>query len=324
MEEIKLFEICDKKHILTSIYNIISYQEILDDLTLELIDEYSIEDDIKQILKHSKNLYLLICSNKIISFSLENDFIIIDPNFTKVHYILDKAINLPKEKVAITTENSEILIYKIITSNIISLFTKINIGYSSPLSLYYIEKTNEILIRGFEQISFMNLNKYTFDYVIKSYNYYIWNSNYNQYLGTHSMENNYCMINDYLLAMSFSKNVITLINLNTHQIIKNFIDTHDNITSLIKPENFLDNHFLCSIYSYDCHGGQYYYFAKAKIIDFGTYNNDSYDNFDIEYNNKIKIDKFPMSIKLLRDGIILMLCLKKCGKKFELNIFKFN
>ena len=206
------------------------------------------------------------------------------------------------------------------------LQTKIDMEINySPLSLYYIEKTNELLIRSYQNIHFMNLKKYKFDYIINEYNLYIWNSDYDRFLGN-PMENNYCFINKYLLAISFSKNVITLVDLNTHTIIKNSIDSHDNITSLIKPDNFLDNHFLCSIYSYDCHGGKYYYFANAKIIEFGI-NKNKNDNFDVEYYNKIKIYKFPVSIRLLRKDILLMLCLndkKYFPNKFELKIIKYN
>ena len=107
------------------------------------------------------------------------------------------------------------------------------------------------------------------------------------------------MVNDYLLAMPFFKSVINIINLNTHQLIKYFIDSHNNITSLIKPSNFPDYQFLCSIYCRDCHCGKYYYISKAEIIDYKTYDNNSYDNFYIEYDNKVNIDYFPVSIKLL-------------------------
>ena len=54
-------------------------------------------------------------------------------------------------------------------------------------------------------------------------------------MGKHPLENNFSMINDDLLAMSYSRNVITLIDLNNHEIIKNFIHSHDN--KLNKKEN---------------------------------------------------------------------------------------
>jgi len=136
------------------------------------------------------------------------------------------------------------------------------------VSILY-RKTNELLIRGYHQIAFLNMKKYSFNHVInKEQNYYIWNSFYDDIMGKHPLENNFSMINDDLLAMSYSRNVITLIDLNNHEIIKNFIHSHDNITSLIKPDNFVENNFLCTIYSYSCSGGKYYSFAKAKIIKY--------------------------------------------------------
>ena len=173
------------------------------------------------------------------------------------------------------------------------------------------------------------MKKYSFNHVInKEQNYYIWNSFYDDIMGKHPLENNFSMINDDLLAMFYSRNVITLIDLNNHEIIKNFIHSHDNITSLIKPDNFVENNFLCTIYSYSCSGGKYYSFAKAKIIKYDKKKEkDDYSNFDVEYSDEIKLDKFPVSIRLLRNGIILMIFLNDntcCGFKFHLKIFKYN
>ena len=197
--------------------------------------------------------------------------------------------------------------------------------FTFSLDLYYVEKTNELLIRDMEKIFFLNLEKYCFNHVIKEENnYYLWGSEYT--IGRNSLENNFCMINDDLLAMTFTRNVIKIIDLNTHEIIKNFIYSHDNITSLIKPKNFEKNNFLCSLYSYDCHGGIYFSFSKANIIEYGRKKEDYPENFGIEYTDKISLFEFPVSIRLLRDGVVLMICFNSgCfDNKFSLRILKYT
>ena len=146
-------------------------------------------------------------------------------------------------------------------------------------------------------------------------------------MGWNSMENHFCMINDNLIGMAFTRNVIKLIDLKTYEIVKNFIFSHDNITSLIKPSNFSNNNFLCCLYNNDCHGGKYYYFSKAELIEYDRKKEDYSENFDIEFSDKKRLDYFPISIKLLRDGVILIISFNEnsCTKsKFNLDILKYN
>ena len=325
MDKIKLYEICDERHIIiVSTENTIFYCEILDDLSIQY-EELTNLSNLVQILKYSKNSYLFITLNQIFSILLDEDSFV--NNFDiQVNYTFHQAINIPKNGIAVIADDSLILIFDIFIDKI-SLKVKIDLNYNSLLSLYYIKETNELLIRGYDQIFFVDLKKYSINYIIKEINCFIWND-YNVIMGKHPMDNNFCMINDHLLAMSFSRNVITLIDIDKHIIIKNFIDSHDNITSLIKPDNFVENSFLCGIYCYDCHGGKYYYFAKGKIIEYDHKKDDDFYNFDVELTKK-KLPGFPVSIKLLRNDIILILFSddKKYTNNsisFKLNIFKFN
>ena len=338
MKNIRLCEIYDERHIMLVDDYSFSLEEVLDDLSLKNLYSFDGFSDLIQILKYVDKTFFLISSNTINYCTFENDFDECYPlsyEYTSAYKFI-KAIKLPKGKIAINTHDSKILIYNILSNNEIQLQIQMDIdlnlnslNYISPLCLYYVEKTNELLVRDYQKISFLNLEKYKFDHIINEKgNYYIWNSQYDKMMGWNSMENHFCMINDNLLGMTFTRNVIKLIDLNTYEIIKNFIFSHDNITSLIKPKNFQDNNFLCCMYNNDCHGGRYYYFSKAKLIEYDNKKEDYSENFDIEYSEKIRLDYFPVSIKLLRDGIILMIHFNdnnSCGKcKFILKILKYN
>ena len=202
--DINLYEIYDEKHIIIFAYESLIYWEVLEDLSLSFLDSIFFIYEAVQILKHSNDIVLVISQDRINSISIKNDTIIKDKNlYTKVdNHPFSKGINLPDGKIAICTEDSYILIYKIFSDKF-SLQTKIGIGTNFPISLFYIEKTNELLIRMSDQILFLNLKKYTFYYKIEQKNYYLWGSNYDKFMGKYSMENNFCMINDYLLAMFF-------------------------------------------------------------------------------------------------------------------------
>ena len=335
MQNIKLYEIYDERHILIFSNNILYFEEVQDDLSLKCLSSSDGFLNIIQILKYADKKFLFLLPNLIALIPLEENLDVGEllSYFFSKDYNFFKAINLPKGKIAVSTFNSDILIFNILSNNDIQLQTKIDMNnnntkyFTFSLDLYYVEKTNELLIRDMEKIFFLNLEKYCFNHVIKEENnYYLWGSEYTDGIGRNSLENNFCMINDDLLAMTFTRNVIKLIDLNTHEIIKNFIYSHDNITSLIKPKNFEKNNFLCSLYSYDCHGGIYFSFSKANIIEYGRKKEDYPENFGIEYTDKISLFEFPVSIRLLRDGVVLMICFNSgCfDNKFSLRILKYT
>ena len=339
MKNIRLCEIYDERHIMIFDDYSFSFEEVLDDLSLKSLFSSTGFTDLLQILKYDDKTFLLISLDHFNYCSFENNFDDFNPLsyvYTK-DYNFIKAIKLPNGKIAINTYDSKILIYNILSNNDIQLQTKIDIDLNNvsskyinnfPLCLFYVEKTNELLVRDYEKISFLNLQKYKFEHIIKEEgNYYIWNNTYVNMMGWNSMENHFCMINDNLIGMAFTRNVIKLIDLKTYEIVKNFIFSHDNITSLIRPSNFSNNNFLCCLYNNDCHGGKYYYFSKAELIEYDRKKEDYSENFDIEFSDKKRLDYFPISIKLLRDGVILIISFNEnsCAKsKFNLDILKYN
>ena len=303
MKNIRLCEIYDERHIMIFDDYSFSFEEVLDDLSLKSLFSCTGLTELIQILKYDDKTFLLISPDHFNYCSFENNFDDFNPLsyvYTK-DYNFIKAIKLPNGKIAIN---------------------------NFPLYLFYVEKTNELLVRDYEKISFLNLQKYKFEHIIKEEgNYYIWNNEYDNMMGWNSMENHFCMINDNLIGMAFTRNVIKLIDLKTYEIVKNFIFSHDNITSLIRPSNFSNNNFLCCLYNNDCHGGKYYYFSKAELIEYDRKKEDYSENFDIEFSDKIRLDYFPISIKLLRDGVILIISFNEnsCAKsKFNLDILKYN
>ena len=159
MDKIKLYEICDERHIIiVSTENTIFYCEILDDLSIQY-EELTNLSNLVQILKYSKNSYLFITLNQIFSILLDEDSFV--NNFDiQVNYTFHQAINIPKNGIAVIADDSLILIFDIFIDKI-SLKVKIDLNYNSLLSLYYIKKTNELLIRGYDQIFFVDLKKYS-------------------------------------------------------------------------------------------------------------------------------------------------------------------
>ena len=61
----------------------------------------------------------------------------------------------------------------------------------------------------------------------------------------------------------------------------------------------------------------YNYFTKTKIFDSEAYNNISSYNFNIEYSNKINIERIPISIRLI-GNYIKKYSIKICASKIKI------